>query len=188
MGAIAYQITSLTIVYSTVYSDAHQRKHQSSATLAFVWGIHRGPVNSPHKWLVTRKTFLFDDVIMELNDRQCTREIVPEMTTRVTGPFKLLIGQHSAHLNIHAREFNMPRCCVTINALRLGTPDTCMHQPTYISMMMTSWNGNSFRVTGLLCGEFTDQIPVTRGFDVFFDLGLFRQLGKQWRRRWFETP
>ena len=43
------------IVYSTVYSDADQRKHQSSASLAFVRGIHRGPVNSPHKWPVTRK-------------------------------------------------------------------------------------------------------------------------------------
>ena len=41
MGAIASQITSLTIVYSTVYSDADQRKHQSSASLAFVRGIHR---------------------------------------------------------------------------------------------------------------------------------------------------
>ena len=56
MGAIASQITSLTIVYSTVYSDADQRKHQSSASLAFV--------NSPHKWPVTRKMFPFDDVIM----------------------------------------------------------------------------------------------------------------------------
>ena len=37
MGAIASQITSLTIVYSTAYSDADQRKHQSSASLAFVW-------------------------------------------------------------------------------------------------------------------------------------------------------
>ena len=42
MGAIASQITSLTIVYSTVYSDAIKRKHQSSTSLAFVWGIHRG--------------------------------------------------------------------------------------------------------------------------------------------------
>ena len=69
MGAIVYQITSLTIVYSTVYPDADQRKHQSSASLAFVWGNHRGPVNSPHKWLVTRKMFPFDDVIMP---GQCT--------------------------------------------------------------------------------------------------------------------
>ena len=64
MGTITSQITSLTIVYSTVYSDADQRKYQSSASLAFVRGIHRRPVNSPHKWPVTRKMFPFDDVIM----------------------------------------------------------------------------------------------------------------------------
>ena len=64
MGTIASQITSLTIVYSTVYSDANQRKHQSSASLAFERGIHRGPVSSSHKWPVTRKMFPFDDVIM----------------------------------------------------------------------------------------------------------------------------
>ena len=63
-AAITSQITSLTIVYSTVYSDADQRKHQSSTSLAFVWGIHRRPVNSPHKWPVTRKMFPFHDAIM----------------------------------------------------------------------------------------------------------------------------
>ena len=64
MSAIASQITSLIIVYSIVYSDADQRNHQSSASLAFVCGIHRGPVNSPHKWPETRKMFPCDDVIM----------------------------------------------------------------------------------------------------------------------------
>ena len=64
MGTIASQITSLTIVYSTIYSDADQRKHQSSASLAFVQGIYRGPVNSPYKWPVSRKMFPFDNVIM----------------------------------------------------------------------------------------------------------------------------
>ena len=63
MGTIPSQITNLTIVYSTLYSDADQRKYQSSASLAFVRGIHRIPVNSPHKWPVTRKMFPFDDVI-----------------------------------------------------------------------------------------------------------------------------
>ena len=58
MGAMACQITSLTIVYSTVYSDADQSKHQSSASLAFVLEIHRGPVNFPHKWPLTRKMSL----------------------------------------------------------------------------------------------------------------------------------
>ena len=67
MGAMASQITSLTIVYSTVYSGADQRKHQSSASLAFVWGIHRWPVNSPHKGPITRKMFSSDDVNMRLH-------------------------------------------------------------------------------------------------------------------------
>ena len=72
MGAIASQITSLTIVYSTVYSDPDQRKYQSSASLALVREIHRRPVNSPQKWPVTRKMFPFDDVIMWYNIFQVT--------------------------------------------------------------------------------------------------------------------
>ena len=61
---VASQITSHTIVYSTVYSGLDQRKLQSSMSLTFVRGIHRPPVNSPHKGSETRKIFLFDDVIM----------------------------------------------------------------------------------------------------------------------------
>ena len=70
MGAIASQITSLGLVCSTVYAGADQRKNQSSASLAFVRGIHRWPVNSPHKWPVTRKMFQFDEVI---NDHEVCR-------------------------------------------------------------------------------------------------------------------
>ena len=64
MGTIASQITSLAIVYLTVYSSADQIKHQSSVSLVFMRGIHRWPVNSPHKGPVTRKMCPFDDVIM----------------------------------------------------------------------------------------------------------------------------
>ena len=66
MGARASQITSLTIVYSTVYSGADRRKHQRSASLAFKRGIHRWQLNSPHKWPVTRRVCPCDDVIMIL--------------------------------------------------------------------------------------------------------------------------
>ena len=52
------------IVCSSVDSGPEQRKHQSSASLAFVRGIHRWPVNSPHKRSATRKVFPVDDVIM----------------------------------------------------------------------------------------------------------------------------
>ena len=64
MSAIASQITGVTIVYSTVCSGADQRIHQSSSSLAFVRGIHRSPVTSPHKGPVTRKMFPFDDATM----------------------------------------------------------------------------------------------------------------------------
>ena len=61
-------------------------------------------------------------------------------------------------------------------------------------LMMTSWNGNIFRVTGPLCGEFTGpgdfptQRPVTRSFDVFFDLHPNKRLSRQPWGWWFETP
>ena len=64
MNAMTSQITSVLIVYSTVCSSAYQRKHQNSASLAFVRGIHRSPVNSPHRVPVTRKMLPFDDVVM----------------------------------------------------------------------------------------------------------------------------
>ena len=64
MSAMAFQITSLMIVYLIVYSVTDERKHQSSASLAFARGIHWVPLNSPRKWPVTRKMFPFYDVIM----------------------------------------------------------------------------------------------------------------------------
>ena len=54
----------MRIVYSTIYLGADQREHQSSTLQAFVQGIHRWPVNSPHKGPVTWKMFPFDDIIM----------------------------------------------------------------------------------------------------------------------------
>ena len=69
MGTIASQITSLMIAYSIIYSDADQSKHQSSTSLAFVRGIHRGPMISPHKWPVTQKMFPFDDIILHWHNR-----------------------------------------------------------------------------------------------------------------------
>ena len=67
MGAMASQITSITIVYATIYSGADQWNHQSSASLAFMRGNHWCPVSSLHKGPVTRKTFPFDDIIVTLH-------------------------------------------------------------------------------------------------------------------------
>ena len=67
MSATASQITGVPILYSTVCSSTDKRKDQSSASLAFVMGIHRWPVNSRHKWPVTRKIIPFDDGIMNFS-------------------------------------------------------------------------------------------------------------------------
>ena len=104
MTTMASHVTSLTVVYSTVYPLADQRKHQSSASLAFVWGIRRGPVNSPHKWPVTRKMFPFDDVIM-WPCAHWTRETVimptlSALTTTSYGDDKLGIMTTKAGLEI----------------------------------------------------------------------------------------
>ena len=64
MGAMASPIAGASFVYPTVCSGVNQRKPQSSVPLAVVMGIHRWPVNSPHKGPATPKMFLFDDVIM----------------------------------------------------------------------------------------------------------------------------
>ena len=64
MSVMASQINSISIIYSIVCWGADQRKHQSSASLAFVRGIHQWSVDSPHKGPVTLKMFPFDDVIM----------------------------------------------------------------------------------------------------------------------------
>ena len=82
MTMLASQITSLAVVYSIVYSGVNQRKHQSSASLAFVREIHRGPVNFPHKWPVTRKMFPFDDVIMYMR-QWIGPALVPVMACRL---------------------------------------------------------------------------------------------------------
>ena len=74
MSELASQITSVSIVCSTIHSAADQRKHQSSASLAFVQGIHRWPVNSPHKRPVTRKMFPFDYVITVFCQNDWTTE------------------------------------------------------------------------------------------------------------------
>ena len=64
MSVMASQITGVLIVCSAIGAGADQRKHQSSASLAFVREIHRSTVDSPHKGPVMWKMFPFDDIIM----------------------------------------------------------------------------------------------------------------------------
>ena len=122
MDAIASQITSLTIVYSIVYSDADHRKHQSSASLAFVWGIHRGPVNSPHKWSVTRKMFPFHDVIrycsgynenMSVTDQPATLLFIRQLDQAYKFIVKLLIFAHSIMASRNGQCINIILYCLS---------------------------------------------------------------------------
>ena len=102
MSVMASQVTSLTIIYSTVYSATDKENHKSSVSLAFVRGIHRWPVNSPHKGPVTRKMFPFDDVIMQAS-------------VLIPGPD---CGWHGAHVQwarlcpqLPVRQWHRPRGC-----------------------------------------------------------------------------
>ena len=71
MSVMASQISSLTIIYSTVYSGADKKKNQSSVSLAFVRGIHRSPANSLHKWpeLQVESSFVGDKKLFVLHGR-----------------------------------------------------------------------------------------------------------------------
>ena len=64
MGAMAYQVTGVWVVWSTVCAGVYQRKHQNSVSLDFLRGIHRWPMDSAHKGPVTQKMFPFDDLFM----------------------------------------------------------------------------------------------------------------------------
>ena len=86
MSAVPSQITSVSIVCSTVCSGEDQRKHQSSASLAFVRGIHRWPMDSPNKRPVTRKYY---HLVMPWPE--CTH-IVPALSYREFGDFGPKVG------------------------------------------------------------------------------------------------
>ena len=161
MGAIASQITSLTIVCSIVYSDADQRKHQSSASLAFVRGIHRSPVNSPHKWPVTRKCFHL-------------------MTSSWINPYTTIHRFWYRNRILSAEKYRLGDILLTkvffryIMSKFLFSIDCKSHCiPTepgdYVHhfFMMTSSNQNIFRVTGPLWGKSIGHrwIPLTKASD-----------------------
>ena len=91
MSTMSSQITGVSIVYSIVSSGAEQRKHQNSAPLTFVRGIHRWPVNSLHKGPVTRKMLPFDDVIMSKydvdtrhTDSHCLTNVINEVFHQIS--------------------------------------------------------------------------------------------------------
>ena len=134
----------ITMVYSTVYSGDDQRKHQCSASLAFVRGSHRWPIMYPHKWPVTRKNVYIWWPHHDWSSSQV-----------------FCIGK--CHLAVIAIATILVSCHPWVFICR-----ECS------STMMTSSNGNFFHVTGHLCGEFPARRPVTRRFVVFFHIRLIK--------------
>ena len=89
MSAMVSKITGVSFVCPTIYWGSYQRKHQSSASLVFVMGIHRSPAASLPKGPVTRKMFSFDDVIMT----QCNAETVVNIYRLLYAAWRKVIDQ-----------------------------------------------------------------------------------------------
>ena len=135
MSEIASQITSLTIVYSTVHLGADQSKHQSSASLAFVWEIHRWPVNFPHKWPVTRKIFPFDDVIMVYCIyAHTTRQWFPTLMLVIIIPLKFILIIYS-WFNINKYRLTMTYFIVVL----VSDNDMKLRYQCYVRITTVLW-------------------------------------------------
>ena len=142
MGTVTSQIISLTSVYSTVYSGADQRKHQRSASLAFVRGIHRWPVNSPHKGSVTRKMFPFDDVIMNYVKWPKIISITCDCKRNTWGFMKSIIIKAVAN---HKAALYARQCCFSSNTCvssvkhRIGDKNSASHFLMYSSLCVNKY-------------------------------------------------
>ena len=176
MGAMAAQITSLTTVYIRAQVKVNIK---AFASLAFVWGIHRGPVNSPHKWPVTRKMFPFDDVMMQMS------RILYIIAHKICLLFYMVFPLQRKRRNLN-------------NIFVVGT----FHfenfwRITYHFPNFTWWRHQMETFSALLAicagnspasGEFPAQRPATRSFDVLVDLRMNERLSKHSWGWWLETP
>ena len=140
MSTMAYQIIRLTIVYSIVYSGADHRKHQSSALLAFVGGIHWWQVDSPHKGPVTRK--MFHLMTSSLYDWVGFVATNPDVAIKVS------------HFSTHPRTRLNICYYIVLRPWMIHSPE---HNWENMSIhMKTSCHGSIFRVTGPLWLESPD--------------------------------
>ena len=146
MGMMASQNTSLTIVYLTIHSGADQRKHQSSASLAFVRGIHRWPVSSPHRWPVTRNMFSFNDVIIF---RGCVSLYVSTAVCRVY-PIKYAHGRY-AHGDVFIWFFYC-RFLFMLHICPYSSAQSHRCSPRHFEVTMNNiWSLGHFLLASLFC-------------------------------------
>ena len=201
MGPISSQITSLTIVYSIVYSDADQRKHQSSASLAFVRGIHRGPVNSPHKWPVKREMFPFDDVIM-FQFHQNTDHLLNTTVIFIRCRHILAaVTPNKSHRDLRHLTYISAKYKFSVTSVTLTAGSTGV-----IYLILLHDSGHTSEHDDVIkwkhfprywpCVWGIHRWPLNthhksqwrRAFDVSIELRLNKRLSKQSRRRWFDMP
>ena len=195
-------------MYKWNHDDVIKRKH-FPRYWPFVRGIHRSPVNSPHKgqW---RGALMFSLICVWINGWVNNGEAGDLIRHRVhydVTVMKLLIAiilpsnECRSSWNHRRLEFN---CLFMITSMKTSKPGiTCPfpqqgestgRKGPVLGSMMTPSNGNIFRVTGHcvgnspVTGECSARRPVTRSFDVFFDLHPNKRLSKQSWGWWFETP
>ena len=137
MTTIASQITSLTVVYSTVYSDADQRKHQSSASLAFVWGIHRD------RWIPLTKGQLRG---------KCFHQMTSSWIITKQDNTRELCAQFLQYVLCSKEQYRKwRRCYVSVNASPISGHSTLcpLSDPVNNRKVVMSWHHQWYRLCQL---------------------------------------
>ena len=163
MSTVTSQITSISIVCWTICKGADQRKHQSSASLAFVRGIHRWPVNSPNEGPVTRKVFPSDVVIMYCQDRNSHgyRIMIMSMMAFLIGS---IISDHTG-VYMGIEFMTTIELLVTLQWHHNDHNGVSKHQPHGCCLLRCrSKKTSKLRVTGLCAGNspLTSEFPAQR--------------------------
>ena len=205
------KFTSLTIIYSTINSGADLRNHQSSASLAFVQGIHRSPVNSPQQRASYAETvsiwWRHHETTIKRNKAWTVSTAIHSpglVDASLSGGYEIwLVRLDSVSIDFggclqlqwNLDTFVMHSGLTWQTGIHTGfqwpLTQPCReticswwrHQMEAFSALLALCAGNS-----PVTGEFPPQRPVTRSFDVFFDLRLNKRLSKQSWGWWFEMP
>ena len=202
MGTIASQIISLTNVYSTVYSGADQRQHQSSASLAFVRGIHRGIPRTngqlrgkcfhlmTSSWalgfvssnnLPTYLKYQSLAYVWELGHHCACKWLTTSIIRPSSSSTVLRANWKCVFSTFRELLDNLDTFLLTEDVIqwfrlisRYFLNSWWRHQMETFSALPAISAGNSS-----VPGEFPAQRPVTRSYDVFFDLRLNKRLRRQ---------
>ena len=178
MGVIASQITSLTIVCSTVYSDADQRKHRSSASLAFVWGIHRDRWIPRTKVQLRGKCFHFMTSSWFCYISSAAAGICLTRETWIEFLLTFSEALSCCVVRTYKKLWFMPPIPTNINIQ--SSTDPIYHDITYGTATTAAESESDYRITtltpylgklwGVCCEEFGENWPCCNGTVLYFEL------------------